>query len=98
MEKRKVIQSIVDSAITAFATGLLSGYEFEDNCDYSFVSTAKNNPFTAEFGDEFMFRSPFAHSFVNVLAYMGNCIAKLSYEIRGDNHLYSPQKKRALPD
>ena len=60
----------------------------------------KNNCFIAELGEEFMFYSAFVRSFDsslgNVLEKMGNNIAKLSYEVRGniDSFILPEQTQR----
>ncbi len=60
----------------------------------------KNNCFMAELGDEFMFYSAFVRSFDssfgNVLEDLGNGIAKLTYEVRGniDSFILPDQTQR----
>lgn len=87
-EKRKAIQIVVDTAIQAFAEGLISRYSNEVNDVNGVINMKKNNCFIAELGEEFMFYSAFVRSFDssfgNVLEKMGNNIAKLSYEVRGN--------------
>lgn len=84
--KRKSIEGIVDTAITAFAEGLTSRYINEIDDPNGVVNMKKNNCFIAELGEEFMFYSAFVRSFDssfgNVLENMGNQIAKLSYDVR----------------
>ncbi len=87
-EKRKTIEIIVDAAITNFAEGLISRYSNEVDDVNGVINMKKNNCFIAELGEEFMFYSAFVRSFDssfgNVLENIGNSIAKLSYEVRGD--------------
>lgn len=87
-QKIKAIQSIVDTAINSFANGLLSRYSNEVNSDTGVINMKKNNCFIAELGEEFMFYSAFVRSFDssfgNVLETLGNNIAKLSYEVKGN--------------
>lgn len=87
-EKRKAIEIIVDTAITNFAEGLISRYSDEVTDVNGVINMKKNNCFIAELGEEFMFYSAFVRSFDssfgNVLENIGNSIAKLSYEVRGD--------------
>lgn len=87
-EKRKAIQIVVDTAIQAFFEGLISRYSDEVDDVNGVINMKKNNCFIAELGEEFMFYSAFVRSFDssfgNVLEKMGNNIAKLSYEVRGD--------------
>lgn len=87
-QKKKAIQIVVDTAISAFAEGLISRYSEEvDDLD-GVINMKKNNCFISELGEEFMFYSAFVRSFDssfgNILEKMGNNIAKLSYEVRGD--------------
>lgn len=86
--KKKSIQAVVDSSITAFAEGLISRYSNEVDYPNGVINMKKNNCFVAELGKEFMFYSAFVRSFDsslgNVLETMGNNIAKLSYEVRGN--------------
>lgn len=87
-QKKKSIQIVVDTAISAFAEGLISRYSDEVDDVNGVINMKKNNCFIAELGEEFMFYSAFVRSFDssfgNVLEKMGNNIAKLSYEVRGD--------------
>ena len=86
--KEKAIQAVVDSSITSFAEGLLSRYSSEVDNPNGVINMKKNNCFIAELGEEFMFYSAFVRSFDssfgNVLERMGNNIAKLSYDVRGN--------------
>ncbi|MBE6835660.1 MAG: TdeIII family type II restriction endonuclease [Ruminococcaceae bacterium] len=90
MEKEKIvaIQAVVDTAIASFAEGLISRYKEEVDDVNGVINMKKNNCFMAELGEEFMFYSAFVRSFDssfgNVLEKMGNNIAKLSYEVKGD--------------
>lgn len=87
-QKKKAIQIVVDTAIQAFAEGLISRYTDEVDDINGVINMKKNNCFIAELGTEFMFYSAFVRSFDssfgNVLEKMGNNIAKLSYEVRGN--------------
>lgn len=86
--KKKAIELLVDTSITSFATGLTSRYEREVNLDEGVINMKKKNCFIAELGEEFMFYSAFVRSFDssfgNVLEALGNSIAKLSYDVRGN--------------
>lgn len=88
MQKRKAIEVVVDTAIICFAEGLISRYSEEVDDAYGVINMKKNNCFIAELGKEFMFYSAFVRSFDssfgNALEGMGNNIAKLSYEVKGD--------------
>ncbi|MGN0530910.1 MAG: TdeIII family type II restriction endonuclease [Eubacterium sp.] len=87
-DKKKAIQIVVDTAITSFSEGLISRYSDEVDDINGVINMKKNNCFIAELGQEFMFYSAFVRSFDssfgNVLEKMGNNIAKLSYEVRGN--------------
>lgn len=99
-QKRKTIQIVVDTAIEAFAEGLTSRYFNEVDNPTGVINMKKNNCFIAELGEEFMFYSAFVRSFDssfgNVLEKMGNNIAKLSYEVKGniDSFLLPDQTQR----
>lgn len=84
--KRKQIQSMVDLAITSFASGFeMRHVEDFENPD-GVINKKKNNVFMAELGEEFMFYSAlvrsFDSSFGNLLESLGNSIATLSYDVR----------------
>ena len=87
-QKKKAICLIVDSAVTSFAEGLISRYSDEIDDINGVINMKKNNCFIAELGEEFMFYSAFVRSFDssfgNVLEKLGNNIARLSYEVKGD--------------
>ena len=87
-QKKKAIKAVVDTAMSAFSEGLISRYSDEVDDVNGVINMKKNNCFIAELGEEFMFYSAFVRSFDssfgNVLEKMGNNIAKLSYEVRGD--------------
>lgn len=87
-QKKKSIQIVVDTAIEAFSVGLISRYSNEVDDITGVINMKKNNCFIAELGEEFMFYSAFVRSFDssfgNVLEKIGNNIAKLSYEVKGD--------------
>ncbi len=86
--KKKSIELLVDTSITSFAAGLTSRYKREVDLDDGVINMKKNNCFIAELGEEFMFYSAFVRSFDssfgNVLEALGNCIAKLSYDVKGN--------------
>lgn len=86
--KRNAISIVVDTAVSAFAEGLIARYNAEVDDPNGVINMKKNNCFIAELGEEFMFYSAFVRSFDssfgNVLEKMGNNIAKLSYEVRGN--------------
>lgn len=88
VNKKKAIEIVVDMAIDAFAEGLISRYKDEVDDAEGVINMKKNNCFIAELGEEFMFYSAFVRSFDssfgNVLEKMGNNIAQLSYEVKGD--------------
>ena len=86
--KKKAVQAVVDTAVNAFSQGLISRYTDEVDDPTGVINMKKNNCFIAELGEEFMFYSAFVRSFDssfgNVLEKMGNSIAKLSYEVKGN--------------
>lgn len=88
IEKKKAIEIVVDTAITSFSEGLISRYSNEVDDVNGVINMKKKNCFIAELGSEFMFYSAFVRSFDssfgNVLEKIGNSIAKLSYEVRGN--------------
>lgn len=87
-EKKKSIEVLVDGNIRSFAIGLTSRYSREKTDEYGVINMKKNNVFIAELGEEFMFYSAFVRSFDsslgNILEMLGNQIAKLSYEVKGN--------------
>ena len=100
VDKQQAIELIVDTAIEAFSTGLISRYAEEVDDVNGVINMKKNNCFIAELGEEFMFYSAFVRSFDssfgNVLEQIGNKIAKLSYEVRGkiDSFILPDQTQR----
>ena len=98
--KRKAITLVVDTAIEAFAAGLLSRYSNEVDDINGVINMKKNNCFIAELGEEFMFYSAFVRSFDSsfgtVIEKMGNNIATLSYEVKGniDSFILPEQTQR----
>lgn len=88
LQKKKAIGIVVDTAVQAFSEGLICRYTDEVNDVNGVINMKKNNCFIAELGTEFMFYSAFVRSFDssfgNVLEKMGNNIAKLSYEVKGN--------------
>lgn len=87
-KKQKSIEALVDLAISSFSEGLISRYSSEVGDINGVINMKKNNCFVSELGEEFMFYSAFVRSFDsslgNVLENMGNSIANLSYEVRGN--------------
>lgn len=87
-EKKKTIEIVVDTSIATFAEGLISRYSNEVDDVNGVINMKKKNCFIAELGPEFMFYSAFVRSFDssfgNVLEKIGNGIAALSYEVRGN--------------
>lgn len=101
LQKRRAIQVVVDTAIQAFSEGLVSRYSSEVDDVDGVINMKKNNCFIAELGEEFMFYSAFVRSFDssfgNVLEKMGNNIAKLSYEVRGNiNSFLLPEQTQRI--
>lgn len=88
LQKENAIKVVVDTAITSFAEGLISRYTDEVDDMNGVINMKKNNCFISELGEEFMFYSAFVRSFDssfgNVLEKIGNSIAKLSYEVKGN--------------
>lgn len=88
MQKQKAMEIVVDTAVESFAEGLISRYTDEVDDVNGVINMKKNNCFIAELGEEFMFYSAFVRSFDssfgNILEKMGNNIAKLSYEVKGN--------------
>lgn len=86
--KIKAIQAVLDIAIDSFAAGLISRYSDEVDDINGVINMKKNNCFMAELGEEFMFYSAFVRSFDssfgNLLEKVGNKIAELSYDVRGN--------------
>ena len=86
--KKKAIEAVVDIAVEAFSEGLISRYSAEVDDADGVINMKKKNCFIAELGEEFMFYSAFVRSFDssfgNVLEKMGNKIAHLSYEVKGN--------------
>lgn len=86
--KKKAIQQIIDSNIKSFAEGFELRYISEVNDTEGVINRKKNNCFIAGLGKEFMFYSAFVRSFDSsfgrILENIGNSIAKLSYDVRGN--------------
>lgn len=86
--KKKAIQQIIDSNIKSFSEGFELRYTSEVNDPEGVINRKKNNCFIAELGKEFMFYSAFVRSFDSsfgrILENIGNSIAKLSYDVRGN--------------
>lgn len=88
-EAKKVsIQNIVDREIKKFADSYEARFTNEVNDPEGVINSKKNNCFVAELGKEFMFYSAFVRSFDSsfgkVLEKIGNEVAKLSYDVRGN--------------
>lgn len=99
-KKKKSIELLVDSSIESFSCGLLSRYSREKDNEAGVINMKRNNCFIAELGEEFMFYSAFVRSFDssfgNILEALGNNIAKLSYEVKGniDSFILPDQTQR----
>ena len=88
-EAKKIsIQNIVDREIKKFADSYEIRFTNEVNDQDGVINSKKNNCFVAELGKEFMFYSAFVRSFDSsfgkVLEKIGNEVAKLSYDVRGN--------------
>lgn len=86
--KKRAIQVIVDKEIKKFADTYETRFTNEvDNPD-GVINSKKNNCFVNELGKEFMFYSAFVRSFDSsfgkLLEKIGNELAKLSYDVRGN--------------
>lgn len=100
-EKRAAIQSIVDFEIKKFADGYETRFTNEVNDPEGVINSKKNNCFVAELGKEFMFYSAFVRSFDSsfgkILEKIGNEVAKLSYDVRGNiNSFLLPQQSQHM--
>lgn len=88
INKKQQIELLVDESAKKFVVSLIKRHENEFRSDTGVINMKKNNCFIAELGDEFMFYSAFVRSFDssfgNILEELGNNIAKLSYEVRGN--------------
>ncbi len=88
INKKQVIQEIVDEHINNFAINFAERYRGELNKPKGVINYKKLNCFISELGGEFVFYSAlvrsFDSSFGNILESMGNAIAKVSYEVKGD--------------
>jgi len=99
--KQKAIERIIDSAIKAFAEGFGFKHTSQINDPEGIINSKKNNCFIAELGAEFMFYSAFVRSFDSsfgkVLESIGNGIANLSYEVKGNLSAYLlPQQSQHM--
>ena len=98
-DKKKAIQQIIDSNIKSFSEGFELRYTSEIDDPEGVINRKRNNCFIAELGKEFMFYSAFVRSFDSafgkVLENIGNSIAKLSYDVRGniDSYLLPQQSQ-----
>lgn len=100
-QRKKATELLVDSHITSFSNGLLSRYDREKDSSTGVINMKRNNCFIAELGEEFMFYSAFVRSFDssfgNVPEDIGNSVAKLSYEVRGNiNSFILPQQTQHI--
>ncbi len=90
--KRQAICSIVDASIKNFVEGFELRYSSEVDDPTGVINSKKNNVFIAELGEELMFYSAFVRSFDSsfgkVLENLGNAIAKISYDVRGNIESY----------
>lgn len=99
IKKINSIRAIVDSSIQSFIDGFEWRYTNDIDNPNGVINMKKNNCFIAELGEEFMFYSAFVRSFDSsfgkVLENMGNNIAKLSYEVKGniDSYLLPQQSQ-----
>lgn len=86
--KKSAIQNIVDREIKHFADSYETRFTNEVDDPDGVINSKKNNCFVAELGKEFMFYSAFVRSFDSsfgkVLEKIGNEVAKLSYDVRGN--------------
>ena len=86
--KKAAIQNIVDREIKRFADSYKTRFTKEVDKPDGVINSKKNNCFVAELGKEFMFYSAFVRSFDSsfgkVLERIGNEVAKLSYDVRGN--------------
>lgn len=86
--KKVAIQNIVNREIQKFADSYETRFANEVNDPEGVINSKKNNCFVAELGKEFMFYSAFVRSFDSsfgkVLEKIGNEVAKLSYDVRGN--------------
>lgn len=91
-EKKKIIQTLIDNSIKSFVEGFEMRYSNEVNNPAGVINSKKNNVFIAELGEEFMFYSAFIRSFDSsfgkVLENLGNAIAAISYDVRGNIESY----------
>lgn len=87
-DKRRKIQKIVDDEVKKFAKSYEVRFTNEVDEPGGVINSKKNNCFVAELGKEFMFYSAFVRSFDSsfgkILEKIGNEVAKLSYDVRGN--------------
>lgn len=100
-KKKKAIQHIVDKEIKEFVNKYKSRFTSEVDIPDGVINSKKNNCFVAELGKEFMFYSAFVRSFDSsfgkVLERIGNAVAKLSYDVRGNiNSFLLPQQSQHI--
>lgn len=100
-DKKISIQNIVDREIRKFADSYENRFTNELNDSNGVINSKKNNCFVAELGEEFMFYSAFVRSFDSsfgkVLEKIGNEVAKLSYDVRGNiNSFLLPQQSQHM--
>jgi hypothetical protein len=86
--KKIAIENIVDREIKNFSYSYETRFTNEVNDPEGVINSKKNNCFVAKLGKEFMFYSAFVRSFDSsfgkVLEKIGNEVAKLSYNVRGN--------------
>ncbi len=100
-KKKKAIQHIVDREIRKFVNKYKRRFTDEVDIPDGVINSKKNNCFVAELGKEFMFYSAFVRSFDSsfgkVLEKIGNEVAKLSYDVRGNiNSFLLPQQSQHI--
>ncbi len=99
--KKLAIQAIVDREIRKFTDGYERRFSAEVDDPDGVINSKKNNCFVAELGREFMFYSAFVRSFDSsfgkILEKIGNEVAKLSYDVRGNiNSFLLPQQSQHM--
>lgn len=100
-KKREQIAAIVEDVICRFAQGFKKRYAHEVDDPTGVINQKKNNAFISALGEEFMFYSAFCRSFDSsfggVLERLGNDIAALSFEVRGNVDSYIlPQQNQHI--
>ncbi|MDO5346771.1 MAG: TdeIII family type II restriction endonuclease [Lachnospiraceae bacterium] len=87
-QKKAAVRRIVDREIKRFADSFERRYSREVDDPEGVINSKKNNCFAAPLGEDFMFYSAFVRSFDSsfgkILEKIGNEVAKLSYDVRGN--------------